>query len=710
MLFHSVRQNAGGNVPAHDSLGGHNQEIMDASVFNGLPSATSAADAAATAAAASASNYVDSSNLSHLSEKFKRLETLISDHLSQLNIESAVFVSELLFAECSNLDESSQERALANYFYSLSLYLNNDFHTAMHVSSERRHDNLACAYVYSRCCLKLKKNYSDALDCLLSLQSCWDTCLSHFGYPKKSTICLLAGKLFKLLDHESKSETFLRSSLDGNPYLWEASTELCVLRSSLVLTVFKSQKNAPTRSQSSAAMMTVPPPNCSMDSRSRNKPQTPFKAPSRNRQNLSNSQTTSLLSASNVGVSISPHFFKKHTRFTTTPTTATSSANVTTTNTSSIDTKHLGTTTPSKLSGTDSQTKLLRSPMDKKIMTNNSYQMPNISTFDSNLDELFSNFIHIEYCKSRYDSFKAIRMMQNRIPLQIAVSMPWCLSTLGKLHFELVNYEMAKSYFTKLRTLQPTRFQDMDTFSTVLWHLQDKTHLSALCAELLTLDKYNPIAWCSMGNLHSLNKDHDEAITAFGKAIQLDPFFAYAYTLQGHEYSNNDAFDNAKSCFRKALTIEKTHYNALYGLGMCCVKLGKFEEALLFFEKARALNPVNVILNCCCGVALERLQQPERALNFYELATELQPNSSLALFKKSQLLLNMGQYSSALHNFERLESLTPDEAHVHFLLGNLYQIVGKKQDAMNQYTIAMNLDPKGSQLIKEAMEKCHEQG
>lgn len=70
----------------------------------------------------------------------------------------------------------------------------------------------------------------------------------------------------------------------------------------------------------------------------------------------------------------------------------------------------------------------------------------------------------------------------------------------------------------------------------------------------------------------------------------------------------------------------------------------------------------------------------------------------------------MGQYSSALQNFEKLETLTPDEAHVHFLLGHLYQIVGKKQDAMNQYTIAMNLDPKGSQLIKEAMEKCHEQG
>ncbi|CDO95040.1 unnamed protein product [Kluyveromyces dobzhanskii CBS 2104] len=704
MFFHSVRQNAGGNTSSHDGLGTQNQDnvqMMDASVFNGLPSATAAADAAAGAASAGAasaanlgSNYADSSSILRFSEKFRRFESLISDHLSQLNVESAVFVSELLLAECSTLDELSRERAFAHYLYSLSLYMNDDFHTAMRVSSERRHDNLGCAYVYARCCLRLKSNYSDALDGLLSLQYSWESVPSIFGYPKKSTVCLLAGKLFKVLDHESKGETYLRYSLDGNPYLWEASKELCALRSHSVLTVFKKPADSPIHATNT-------------DSKSRNKPHTPFKAPSRSKQNLSNSQTTSLLSASNIGISVSPHFFKKA-RFTTTPTTATSNANATSTDTSAIENRHIGTTTPSKLSGTDSHAKL-RSSMDKKILTN-PHQAPRVGTVDSNLDELFSYFIRIEYCKLRYDSFKAIRMMHNRIPAHIISSMPWCLSTLGKLHFELVNYEMAKSYFSKLRSLQPTRFEDMDIFSTVLWHLQDKITLSALCAELLTLDKYNPVAWCSLGNLHSLNKDHDEAITAFGKAIQLNPFFAYAYTLQGHEYSNSDAFDNAKSCFRKALTIEKTHYNALYGLGMCCVKLGKFEEALLFFEKARGLNPVNVILNCCCGVALERLQQPERALNFYELANELQPNSSLALFKKSQLLLNMGQYSSALQNFKKLETLTPDEAHVHFLLGNLYQIVGKKQDAMNQYTIAMNLDPKGSQLIKEAMEKCHEQG
>lgn len=789
MLFHSSVRHGGGTGTARSSefaLGNQDSpHLADKDFFGGLPSASAAtsaatgmvgsglgslenaASAASATAAVSAVNVNINANGSSTSngtgisvERVRKLESLISSHLSQLNIESALFIAELFYAECSSLEDESREKTLASYYYALSLFMDGDYHTSMFISSPLRHQSVANAYIYARCCLKLRKNYSNALDTLLSLQYHWDSSLPHFGYPKKSTICLLVGKLFRLLDHDSKSEAFFKSSLDEDPYLWEASEELCKLRSPLALTAFELSTSVPSvpigagnlqsqghgqgqgqgqskmqnqgqnqnHSQSHNHSRVQGYSTNSLDPKSKNKPHTPFKVPTRNKQNVSFSQNNSLLSSSNIGASVSPHFFKK-TRFTTTPTTSATTTNAIPNNMNDIplENKNIGVTTPSKLYGTDSHTKLLRSPMERKIMTGSSFNSNNNNNnngisdnanansirgmvFDHGLEELFSNFIRIEYCKCKYDSFKAIRIMQSKIPLQLAVSMPWCLSSLGKLHFELGNYEMAKSYFIKLRSLQPTRFKDMDIFSTILWHLQDKITLSSLCAELLTLDKYHPVAWCTLGNLHSLNKDHDEAISAFGKAIQLDPFFAYAYTLQGHEYSNNDSFDKAKSCFRKALTIDKTHYNALYGLGMCCVKLGKFEEALLYFEKARVLNPVNVILNCCCGVALERLQQPEKALNFYELANELQPNSSLALFKKSQLLLNMGQYSSALHNFERLVTLTPDEAHVHFLLGNLYQIVGKKQDAMNQYTIAMNLDPKGSQLIKEAMEKCHEQG
>ena len=45
-----------------------------------------------------------------------------------------------------------------------------------------------------------------------------------------------------------------------------------------------------------------------------------------------------------------------------------------------------------------------------------------------------------------------------------------------------------------------------------------------------------------MGNLFSMQKEHENALKFFNRAIQLDPGNAYAYTLCGHEYTYNDDY------------------------------------------------------------------------------------------------------------------------------------------------------------------------
>lgn len=324
-----------------------------------------------------------------------------------------------------------------------------------------------------------------------------------------------------------------------------------------------------------------------------------------------------------------------------------------------------------------------------------------------NLSDLNYLFALIAKCCTKYDSYKAIRLFHLYVPEHIVKSMPWCLSQLGKLHYEIVNYEMATDYFVRLSEKQQFRITDTEIFSTLLWHLQDHKKLASLADYLMTYYPNKPETWCCVGNYLSLKKDHEEAIEAFDKAIKIDPNFAYAYTLQGHEFSSNDSFDAAKKCFRKALACDPRHYNAYYGMGIYSMKLGRCDEALLYFEKARQIYPINAVLICCCGVALEKLDYQDKALEYYELACSLQPNSNLARFKRANLLYMMGRYNLALQNFEELVKLTPEEPTVHFVLGQLYQIMGRKNEAIQEFTVAMNLDPKGNQLILDALEKCH---
>ncbi|CDK27833.1 unnamed protein product [Kuraishia capsulata CBS 1993] len=301
-----------------------------------------------------------------------------------------------------------------------------------------------------------------------------------------------------------------------------------------------------------------------------------------------------------------------------------------------------------------------------------------------------------------YDCFKAIRIFDS-LP-ENEKNSPWVLAKLARLHYEIVNYEESAVYFKRLRKMDRTRVEDMDYYSTLLWYLRKETDLSFLAHELYDIDKNSPVSWVAIGNLFSLTREPDEAIKCFQKATQIDASFAYAHTLQGHEYLQNDAFENALKCFRNALLVDKRHYNAFYGIGMVHMKLGEYTKAEFHFLKALEITPVNVILICCVGMVLERLGKKELALKQYIFASKLQPRSNLALFKKAQALFSLHQYDLALGEFERLQELTPDEASVHFLLGKLYRIAGRKYDSLRQFTIALNLDPKGSHLIREALE------
>lgn len=304
-----------------------------------------------------------------------------------------------------------------------------------------------------------------------------------------------------------------------------------------------------------------------------------------------------------------------------------------------------------------------------------------------------------------YDCFRAIRMFDS-LP-ENERNTPWVLSKLGKLHFEIVNYEEAEKYFIKLRKLDRTRLIDMEHYSTLLWHLHKEVELSFLSHELHEIDPKAPQTWIAIGNLFSFKKEADEAIKCFQKATKMDGKCVYAYTLQGHEYLACDAFEKALECFRMAIVLDKRHYNAFYGIGMVYLKLGDFLKAEFYFRKAVNINPVNVILICCSGMVLEKLNKRDDALSSYIYASKLQPLSMLALFKKAQLLFLMKRYDDALIDFEKLQDMAPDEASVHFLLGKLYKHFNRKNEAIKQFTIALNLDPKGSHLIKEALENLN---
>lgn len=273
---------------------------------------------------------------------------------------------------------------------------------------------------------------------------------------------------------------------------------------------------------------------------------------------------------------------------------------------------------------------------------------------------------------------------------------PWVLALMGRAHYEQASYAEAEKYFRKMRVQAPSRLEDMEVYSTILWHLRRETDLSFLAHELVDSNWHSPQAWCALGNAWSLARDHEQALKCFKRATQLDPKFAYAFTLQGHEHVTNEEYEKALTAYRQAISADRRHYNAYYGIGRVQERLGAFDKAYTHYHAAQCINPNNAVLICCIGTALEKQKQIMPALQAYTKAAELAPQAAPTRYKKARALLSVGQLEAAQKELMILKDLAPDEATVHFLLGKLYRRMGEKQLAVRHFTIALALDPKVS--------------
>lgn len=273
---------------------------------------------------------------------------------------------------------------------------------------------------------------------------------------------------------------------------------------------------------------------------------------------------------------------------------------------------------------------------------------------------------------------------------------PWVLAQLGRAHYEQAAYAEAEKYFRRLRVMAPSRQEDMEVYSTILWHLKRETDLSFLAHDLIDSAWNSPQAWCTLGNAWSLARDPDQALRCFKRATQLDSNFAYAFTLQGHEHVANEEYEKALGAYRQAVTADGRHYNAYYGMGKVHEKLGNYEKAKIHFHTASTINPTNAVLICCVGNVLEKQKQMGLALQAFSKATELAPRAAQTRYKKARALLAVGQLEAAQKELLILKDLAPDEASVHFLLGKLYIRNGDAQQATRHFTVAVALDPKVS--------------
>jgi len=125
--------------------------------------------------------------------------------------------------------------------------------------------------------------------------------------------------------------------------------------------------------------------------------------------------------------------------------------------------------------------------------------------------------------------------------------------------------------------------------------------------------------WFKKGKLFSNANKYDEAIDAYGKAIEFDIYYTKAYNNRGIAYAKKEQYDKAILDYSKAIEIDPTYAKAYYNRGIAYRKKG----------------------------------QNDRAIEDYNKAIEIDPNYAKAYNNRGNIYKNNGQYGRAISDFQK---------------------------------------------------------
>jgi tetratricopeptide (TPR) repeat protein len=172
----------------------------------------------------------------------------------------------------------------------------------------------------------------------------------------------------------------------------------------------------------------------------------------------------------------------------------------------------------------------------------------------------------------------------------------------------------------------------------------------------------NPGTAYSLGNVLAKARRPDEAIAAYGRALELKADFVEAMTNLATTYGDKGDDQAAVALFERVLELRPSGFPELHmNYANSLQRMGLLSEAAGHYEKAVALAPGDAAVRFNYGVCLERLGRPADAVGQYGAAIAARPDWPAPHERLVAALLTAGQRDAALRAQERAERRFPND-------------------------------------------------
>ena len=169
-------------------------------------------------------------------------------------------------------------------------------------------------------------------------------------------------------------------------------------------------------------------------------------------------------------------------------------------------------------------------------------------------------------------------------------SNPFVWFTLGYLHGELGNYEIAVENYEKAISLRPDFAPACFNLGLALYWSDRKAAAERAFRKVSRLRPRDAKAHYWIGVIFQEAGRTSEAVAAFKRSAALDPEYAAPHCGMGRVYLNLKRHNEAVVAFKKAIAIKPDFVSAYIGMGFAQRNLGKTAEAVRAFRTAERLD------------------------------------------------------------------------------------------------------------------------
>jgi len=204
------------------------------------------------------------------------------------------------------------------------------------------------------------------------------------------------------------------------------------------------------------------------------------------------------------------------------------------------------------------------------------------------------------------------------------------------------------------------------------------------------------------GNKFFGNKQYDQAIEWYSKAIKLDPNDSAFYSNRCAAYMGMNKFEEALADAEQCVVLQPKWVKGYYRKGSALVSLGRHDEAVRAFRKGLECEPSNDDLR-------ERLAEAEREAKYSvkRFDDEGKPLSPAQIAKEEgNVMFRESKYEKAIEKYSRAIQLAATEEEKAIYYSNRATCHAQLQDheeVVKDCTSSINIRPTVKALIRRGL-------